>query len=154
MKLSECTDDIAAIYDALNRRDSERVGLLALESLEQKIEESSRRCHTAQPPRRADWVALKGERDEGDSLTPLALAVGAIDGAGCDCGTDEPGTCLACRCEAAIRGLLLDLAVIRQAADGLLVLMPDPTWGKSADETAIAVAQTLLAEVVYRESGR
>jgi len=34
------------------------------------------------------------------------------------------------------------------------VLLPDPTWGKSAEETAISVAQTLLADVVYREPGR
>jgi hypothetical protein len=33
----------------------------------------------------------------------MALALDAIENHGCDCGTDEPGTCLACRCEKALR---------------------------------------------------
>jgi len=36
------------------------------------------------------------ERDADGSLTDWALAFDAILGNGCDCGTDEPGTCLAC----------------------------------------------------------
>ena len=154
MKPSEFTDDLAAIHDAIIRRDSERVGLEALARVEERIEGSARRgpdvhCQTS-------WGRLIDQRDRDGDLTPLALAVNAIggDGYGCDCGTDEPGTCLACLCAAAIRALLLEIAVLRKSADGLLTIMPDPTWGKSADETAIAVAQTLLAEVVYRESGR
>jgi len=43
------------------------------------------------------------ERDAAGELTAMALAVDALIDNGCDCGEDEPGTCLACRCEAALR---------------------------------------------------
>lgn len=36
-------------------------------------------------------------------ITDWELAVDALTNHGCDCGTDEPGTCLACICEAALR---------------------------------------------------
>ena len=49
------------------------------------------------------WMAMKNERDENGLLTPLALALDAIEDYGCDCGTDEPGTCMACLCEAALK---------------------------------------------------
>jgi len=45
----------------------------------------------------------KDERDEHGFLTDMALAVESLEDNGCDCGTDEPGTCLACRCEAALK---------------------------------------------------
>lgn len=51
------------------------------------------------------WNEIKAERDADGNLTPLALAVDALEDNGCDCGTDEPGTCFACRCEAALRDL-------------------------------------------------
>lgn len=43
------------------------------------------------------------ERDAQGNLTAWALACDALQDHGCDCGVDEPGTCLACRCEAAMR---------------------------------------------------
>lgn len=43
------------------------------------------------------------ERDENGELTPWALAFDAIADHGCDCGVDEPGTCVACRCARALR---------------------------------------------------
>jgi len=43
------------------------------------------------------------ERDAHGKLTAWAQAFDAIVDAGCDCGTDEPGTCLGCRCERALR---------------------------------------------------
>jgi hypothetical protein len=52
-----------------------------------------------------NWFHAKNERDENGELTPLALAIDALEGNGCDCGEDEKGTCLACRCEAALRYL-------------------------------------------------
>lgn len=43
------------------------------------------------------------ERDASGLLTPWALAMDALADRGCDCGTDDdPGTCLACRCEVAL----------------------------------------------------
>jgi len=38
----------------------------------------------------------KDDRDEHGLLTPMALALDALDNLGCDCGTDEPGACLYC----------------------------------------------------------
>ena len=52
-----------------------------------------------------NWFHAKNDRDENGELTPLALAIDAIEGNGCDCGEDEPGTCLACLCEAALKYL-------------------------------------------------
>lgn len=51
------------------------------------------------------WLQMKNQRDADGNLTPLALALDAIEDNGCDCGEDEPGTCMACLCETA----LLDL---------------------------------------------
>ncbi len=45
----------------------------------------------------------KDERDENGNLTDTALALDALENHGCDCGTDEKGTCLVCRCEKALR---------------------------------------------------
>lgn len=46
------------------------------------------------------------QRDAEGNLTPLALALNALGDHGCDCGTDESGSCLACLCEAALLSLL------------------------------------------------
>jgi hypothetical protein len=51
------------------------------------------------------WADAIAERDDDGRLTPLALALDALRDRGCDCGEDEPGTCLACVCEAALRDL-------------------------------------------------
>jgi len=45
------------------------------------------------------------EMDQSGNLTSLALALDSISANGCDCGEDEPGTCLACLCEKALRDL-------------------------------------------------
>lgn len=53
-----------------------------------------------------EWsLAIKEQRDADGKLTDLALACDALEDNGCDCGTDEPGTCLACLCEAALKSL-------------------------------------------------
>jgi hypothetical protein len=56
-----------------------------------------------------EWcpTCLQNERDENGLLTPLALALDAIADCDldCDCGNDEPGTCLVCCCENALRDL-------------------------------------------------
>lgn len=43
-----------------------------------------------------------GETDSDGLLTDMACAADAIIGAGCDCGTDEPGACLGCVCTLAL----------------------------------------------------
>ena len=71
------------------------------------------------------WLALKDQRDDRGMLTPLALALDAIDDNGCDCGTDEPGTCLACLCEAALKDLwtALDIGdVLMNASSSRLIV--------------------------------
>lgn len=61
----------------------------------------------------------KDERDEKGELTDLALAVNAIQSVGCDCGTDEPGTCLACLCEPVLERLLGELEEFRQLRESV-----------------------------------
>jgi len=48
-------------------------------------------------------VSDRDERDAAGNLMPWALACDALSDNGCDCGEDEPGTCLACVCERAMR---------------------------------------------------
>lgn len=43
------------------------------------------------------------ERDSEGNLTAWALACHALADHGCDCGQDEPGSCLVCVCERALR---------------------------------------------------
>jgi len=51
------------------------------------------------------WSDAKNQRNAHGDPTLLALAVEALVDNGCDCETDKEGTCLACRCEAALRDL-------------------------------------------------
>lgn len=48
------------------------------------------------------WSKLTDERGADGELTDLALALDALQDEGCDCGTDEQGSCLACKCELAL----------------------------------------------------
>jgi hypothetical protein len=50
-----------------------------------------------------DQVSDIDERDADGNLTDWALAFDALGDCGCDCGVDEPGSCLACLCEQAMR---------------------------------------------------
>src|SRR3990172_687180 len=45
----------------------------------------------------------RDERNSYGALTEWALAFDALSDYGCDCGDDEPGTCLACVCGRAMR---------------------------------------------------
>jgi hypothetical protein len=53
----------------------------------------------------AGWLNAQHERDKNGKLTPLAMALNAISDYGCDCGDDEPGTCLTCLCENALKDM-------------------------------------------------
>jgi hypothetical protein len=50
-----------------------------------------------------DWSDMVNDRDASGNLTPLAQALDVIGGTGCDCGVDEPGSCIGCVCEAALK---------------------------------------------------
>jgi hypothetical protein len=39
---------------------------------------------------------MVNHRDASGNLTPLAQALDCIGGTGCDCGVDEPGSCIGC----------------------------------------------------------
>ena len=66
-----------------------------------------------------EWGQLTNQRDENGDLTPLALALDAIADNGCDCPEDEPGTCLACRCELALKALWNALHEVKAHFAGL-----------------------------------
>lgn len=55
------------------------------------------------------WSNANLERDENGNLTPLAMALNAMSDYGCDCADDEPGTCLTCLCEQALRDMYMRL---------------------------------------------
>jgi hypothetical protein len=74
---------------------------------------------------RYEWLNAKEERNEKGELTPLAMALDAISDYGCDCGVDEPGTCLPCLCENALRDMhkrLFDLRRNALSEDELRIL--------------------------------
>ena len=48
---------------------------------------------------------LLEQRDADGLLTPLALALDAILNGECDCSWDEPGPCVECLCDVALRDL-------------------------------------------------
>lgn len=48
------------------------------------------------------WSDVVDERDDEGNLTSLALALDVIEGNGCDCGTDELGSCISCVCKRAL----------------------------------------------------
>lgn len=52
------------------------------------------------------WANLRDQRNANGELTDIALAADALVDNGCDCGEDEPGTCLVCLCEKALKELL------------------------------------------------
>lgn len=74
----------------------------------------------------ASWLEREHERNEDGTYTPLAMALQALSDDGCDCGTDEPGTCLGCLCEAALRSVVEEREAMRaelsarRALDGWL----------------------------------
>lgn len=53
------------------------------------------------------------QQDSQGNLTKLAMALSALIDNGCDCGQDEPGTCLGCLCEAALREQFEEIARLR-----------------------------------------
>jgi hypothetical protein len=95
------------------------------------------------------------ERDAAGHLTDWALAVSALEDNGCDCGDDEPGTCLACACELAmsterkrakkaeaeVERLKAQIDRMRAAAHRAIEALPD---GAESTET-MALREMLLA---------
>ena len=75
------------------------------------------------------------ERDGAGHLTDRALALDAIADRGCDCGTDEQGTCLACVCE---RALAADDAQPGHLSQGVRV-PGAPNQGETMMQTAINI---------------
>jgi len=63
------------------------------------------------------WSNMIEQRDAAGNLTDLALALDALSDNGCDCGEDEPGTCLACVCERALRTQWERVQELRVALD-------------------------------------
>lgn len=84
------------------------------------------------------WTSMTEERDSDGKLTKLAQALDAIEGNGCDCGTDEPGTCLACLCEEALHEQFDELARLRGEASRT-VYVPKFSDGTTGND-CIAVA--------------
>jgi hypothetical protein len=90
------------------------------------------------------WADAIVERDEDGRLTPLAMALDAIRDHGCDCGEDEPGTCLACLCEAALR----DLWEQRAAGAAMLARQADMARETEMDRDHLAQYFARLSIVV------
>jgi len=54
--------------------------------------------------RHAEWALEKAQAEVERLRAALRHAVEWLDEQGCDCGTDEPGTCALCEANAALRG--------------------------------------------------
>jgi hypothetical protein len=70
------------------------------------------------PATTMNWLEIIDQRDNHGNLTALALAVDALVNEGCDCGPDESGTCVFCRCEAALKALWERLEKAETERDG------------------------------------
>lgn len=79
------------------------------------LPEHQRASERHEPSAERAWIEVRHERDVAGNLTPLALAIDSLIGSGCDCGTDELGTCLGCRCEAAIHAQFDEIRRLRDA---------------------------------------
>lgn len=93
------------------------------------------------------------ERDPDGNLTPLALALDALVGAGCDCGTDEPGTCLSCLCEAGLHDLhdrLENADAMRQGADAELAKVSALVPGEGSPSVRVAALVERCADLAER----
>ncbi len=72
------------------------------------------------------------ERGPDGLLTPWALACNALVNNGCDCGTDEPGTCVGCLCDAAMKAERARAEAAEKQRDAARAVLRSVEW--SADE--------------------
>lgn len=101
-----------------------------------------------------EWGRMNEERDENGELTDLALALDAISDVGCDCGTDEPGSCFACLCEAALKSLHARiselesaLAEIKDRSNDNAVLASQAIDARNRAEVALAEREREIADL-------
>jgi len=66
-----------------------------------------------------NWNNIFLQRDGEGNLTKLAQAVDSIIGTGCDCGTDEPESCIVCLCEAALHEQFDQITALRAEVERL-----------------------------------
>jgi hypothetical protein len=92
----------------------------------------------------------RDERDADGNLTPWALACDALHDNGCDCDEDEPGTCLACRCEAAMQAERKDR---RQALAALTAERAAHRHDRLEMDRAVAERQRIEVRLAASEAG-
>lgn len=105
------------------------------------------------------WSKMHEQRDQDGLLTPLALALDALaHGDGCDCGTGEPGTCLACLCEAALRGqweALTETRINTVELEELMTSIDKKTWLYTCPDLNLpSIAQIRLYEAAWESFRR
>lgn len=99
----------------------------------------------------SSWNKMINERDAEGNLTPLALALDALQDHGCDCGTDEPGTCLACRCEAALRAQWEEIdSLVDMLEEVAVQACHAMVFGPDLDSCAIGIYAYALRELAER----
>ena len=89
----------------------------------------------------------RNERNIYGALTDWALAWAALDDYGCDCGEDEPGTCLACRCERAMKMERKRAESAEAERDALLTVM---RCGPTDDSQAITSQREIVQRLLER----
>lgn len=112
-----------ALEDVIESLKDGYGGFPALRARIARMRDASQPAEEMQTPPPSQWSRANQERDAKGNLTKLALALDTIEGNGCDCGTDEQGTCMACRCEAALKEQFDAIARLRD----LLNRENDPT---------------------------
>jgi len=72
--------------------------------------------------RPAQWLKLKNQRCPDGRLTPLALALTALEDHGCDCDESAPDICLACLCVSAFKHIYDKLSAAHVETFGRLTV--------------------------------
>lgn len=103
------------------------------------------------------WMAMKDQRGPDGFLTPLALALDALEDNGCDCGGGEKGSCLSCLCEAALldlweRGNGTAEMVARLTEDAVSECMGDPRIAALLERSSIPAAFLLWLDAEIEAS--
>ena len=78
---------------------------------------------------------MNDQRNDKGELTALALAADALADYGCDCGTDEKGSCLSCLCEQAFGEQQIIITLLRTELYEVkekLRLYTDPPYAPAA----------------------
>jgi hypothetical protein len=96
-----------------------------------------------------DWNDMLDERDSDGKLTALAMALNSVVANGCDCGEDEPWTCIGCLFEQSLHEQFDEIERLRhENAD---IKREAEAREEEADKLRLELANTSSGNAVLTE---